>query len=79
MRGQAVEVASLAPGVIDTAMQGVVRASTPEDFVDVERFREMKARGELRPADAVAAEILALEQAGRLHGDSVLDLRALAS
>ena len=78
-RGQAVEVASLAPGVVDTGMQGVLRGSTAEDFVDVERFRQMKAMGELRPAEAVAAEILALEQAGRLQGDAILDLRTLAS
>ena len=36
-RRRPVEVASLAPGVIDTAMQGVVRSAAPEDFADVER------------------------------------------
>jgi benzil reductase ((S)-benzoin forming) len=79
-RGQRVHVVSLAPGVIDTPMQGVVRAMSPEDFVDVERFRKMKEEGALRPADDVARDILTLEAAGRLDGaEAVLDLRELAA
>jgi benzil reductase ((S)-benzoin forming) len=77
-RGLAIEVSSLAPGVIDTPMQGVVRDASPEDFVDVERFRAMKADGTLRPAADVAADILRLEAAGRLRGDPIQDLRQLA-
>jgi benzil reductase ((S)-benzoin forming) len=78
VRGLAIEAVSLAPGVIDTGMQGTVRSVSAEDFVDVERFRQMKAEGALRPADDVAADILAAESDGRLTGDAVLDLRALA-
>ncbi len=77
-RGLAVEVASLAPGVIDTAMQGTVRGASEADFADVERFRKMKAEGQLRPPADVAADILRLEAAGRLAGEeAVLDLRQL--
>lgn len=76
-RGLAIEVVSLAPGVIDTGMQGVVRALPAEQFADVERFRRMKAEGALRPADEVAGDILRLEAAGRLAGDPVADLRQL--
>jgi len=77
-RGLAVEVSSLAPGVIDTPMQEVVRGSASEDFIDVERFRAMKADGTLRPASEVAADILRLEAAGRLAGDALQDLRQIA-
>jgi benzil reductase ((S)-benzoin forming) len=76
-RRRPVEAVSLAPGVIDTGMQGVVRAVSADDFVDVERFRTMKAEGTLRPAEDVAADILRLEREGRLRGDAVLDLRQL--
>jgi len=77
-RGLAVEAASLAPGVIDTGMQGAVRGASAADFPDVERFRRMKAEGTLRPAADVAADILRLEAAGRLAGEeAVLDLRQL--
>ena len=78
VRGLAIEAVSLAPGVIDTGMQGTVRSVSAEDFVDVERFRQMKAEGALRPAEDVAADILAAESEGRLTGEAVLDLRALA-
>jgi benzil reductase ((S)-benzoin forming) len=77
-RGLAIEVASLAPGVIDTPMQATVRGASAEDFADVERFRAMKAEGVLRPAADVAADILRLEREGKLAGDPVLDLRQLA-
>jgi benzil reductase ((S)-benzoin forming) len=77
-RGLAVEVSSLAPGVIDTPMQAVVRGASAEAFRDVERFRAMKAEGALRPADDVAADILRLEAEGRLAGgDPIQDLREM--
>ncbi len=68
---------SLAPGVIDTPMQGVVRDLSAKDFADVERFRQMKAEGVLRAAEDVAADILRAEGEGRLKGDAVQDLRDL--
>jgi len=73
-----VEIVSLAPGVVDTPMQGVVRSTAAADFPDVEQFKRMKADGTLRPAADVAADILRLEGEGRLRGDAVLDLRQLA-
>jgi benzil reductase ((S)-benzoin forming) len=78
LEARAVEVVSLAPGVIDTAMQGVVRSASAQDFADVERFRQMKAEGTLRPAQEVAADILRAEAEGLLKGEAVLDLRQLA-
>ena len=77
-RGLAIEVTSLAPGVIDTAMQDTVRGASAETFVDVERFRKMKAEGTLRRAEDVAADILRLEASGKLQGDAVRDLRQIA-
>ena len=77
-RGHAVEAVSLAPGVIDTGMQEVVRGAPVEKFADVERFRTMKAEGTLRPAAEVAADILRLESEGRLKGEALQDLRQIA-
>ena len=78
-RGLAIEAVSLAPGVIDTPMQGIVRGAAAEDFADVERFRQMKDEGALRPAEDVAADILRAEADGRLKGGAILDLRELAA
>ena len=77
-RGLAIEVTSLAPGVIDTSMQATVRGASKEAFIDVERFIAMKDEGTLRPADDVAADILRLEAEGRLRGDPLRDLREIA-
>lgn len=77
-RGLAVDVVSLAPGVIDTGMQASVRATPHERFADVERFRRMKEEGLLRPAAEVAADILRLEAAGALKGEPLQDLRQIA-
>ena len=74
-----VQVVSLAPGVIDTPMQGVVRSATPEEFVDVERFRQMKADGELRDPVEVAAEILRHERSGKLFAEPIAVLRTLGA
>ena len=76
-RGAAVEVVSLAPGVVDTGMQGTVRGASPGDFPDVERFRRMKEEGTLRSPQDVAADILRLEGEGRLAGEPLGDLRQL--
>ncbi len=76
-RGAAVEVVSLAPGVVDTAMQGAVREASEAEFADVERHRRMKAEGLLRPAADVAADILRLEAAGRIAAEPVADLREM--
>jgi benzil reductase ((S)-benzoin forming) len=76
-RGHAVEVTSLAPGVIDTPMQAVVRSASQEAFRDVARFRAMKAEGVLRSPRDVADDILRVETAGRLGSETVQDLREL--
>lgn len=41
-------VCSLAPGVIDTDMQGEIRAATSDRFPEKERFVTMKREGQLR-------------------------------
>ncbi len=46
------------PGVMDTAMQALIRQQAPDDFPDVARFIRRQADGELRPPEAVAAAIL---------------------
>jgi benzil reductase ((S)-benzoin forming) len=77
--GSGVQFVSLAPGVIDTPMQAVIREAKPEEFGDVERFRQMKAAGELRDPGDVAADILSFEQSGKLFAEPVADLRSLGA
>jgi NAD(P)-dependent dehydrogenase (short-subunit alcohol dehydrogenase family) len=52
-------IVSLAPGVVDTDMQGELRASDPSGFPDIEQFRQLKASGQLATPEAAAARVLA--------------------
>lgn len=52
-------VCSLAPGVIDTAMQAQLRSADAAAFPDVQRFAQLHAQGLLTSADDAAAQVLA--------------------
>ena len=51
---------AVAPGVIDTDMQNRIRDCTPEDFPEVERFREMKRNEGFNTPGFVAEHLLAI-------------------
>lgn len=70
-------ICSLAPGVVDTGMQSIVRGSSEKDFPDVARFQAMKADGVLRDAHDVAREIIALIAGGKLTSGGNFDIREL--
>ncbi len=53
-------ICTLAPGVVDTAMQTTIRSISADAFPDVARFRDMKESGALRDATAVARDIISL-------------------
>ena len=74
-RGGRVTVLSIAPGVVATAMQEEIRATSERDFPDVARFVELHEGGDLREPKAVAAEIWSLLDRDLANG-SVLDLRS---
>lgn len=73
------QICSLAPGVIDTPMQGEIREKSAHDFPDVERFRAMKKDGALRDADDVARDIVTLIEQGRLTNGGNFDIREMTS
>ncbi len=51
---------AVSPGVIDTDMQAQIRASTPEQFPEVERFVQLYREGKLRSPSHVADFLLHL-------------------
>ena len=51
---------SVAPGVVDTDMQALIRDTPAERFPERERFVEMKREDSFNSADYVARELLAL-------------------
>lgn len=70
-------ICSLDPGVIDTPMQEQIRAKTEGEFPEVERFRQMKLQGALRPPDDVAAQILKLERSDAFQNGVIHDIREM--
>ena len=70
-------VCSLAPGVVDTKMQGFIRSVDEKQFPDVARFRAMKTDGALRDAHEVARDIVALIASGKLINGGNFDIREL--
>lgn len=73
-RGSRCRVISIAPGVVETAMQAQIRATSTSDFPDVARFIEMHDSRELRSPEIVAREIWELIL-GEPENGAVLDLR----
>lgn len=57
---QGLRVYSVAPGIIDTAMQARVRASAPEVFPAVDRFLEAERTGRFNTPEWVADALLEL-------------------
>lgn len=57
---QGLRALSLAPGVVDTDMQTLIRATPAERFPDLDRFVEMKRDNSFNSARYVAQELLAL-------------------
>ncbi len=51
---------SVAPGVVDTAMQETIRSTSAEHFPSVERFKERKRTGDFNSVGYVADELLAI-------------------
>ena len=70
-------ICSLAPGVVDTDMQGLIRGISEKDFPDVERFRALKADNALRDAHDVAREIVTLIAGNKLTNGGNFDIREL--
>lgn len=53
-KGREIRVFSIAPGVVDTEMQSIIRSTKKMDFSSIDRFLELKEEGQLRTPDEVA-------------------------
>lgn len=69
-------VTAIAPGVMDTDMQGEIREMTEEEFPRVERFRDLHEQGKLVAPEDAARRLWAAVESG-LESGSVIDLRDL--
>ena len=70
-----IEAYAIAPGIVDTPMQKVIRDAKPELFADHNRFVGYFEAGELRKADEVAQTIIHLLKNPELIAEKVFSLR----
>ncbi|HUY03680.1 MAG TPA: SDR family NAD(P)-dependent oxidoreductase [Rhodocyclaceae bacterium] len=68
-------IVSLAPGLIDTDMQAVIRAVPAEDFPAQPRFLALKASGQLASPASAAQRIVAYMDRSDFGARTVADLR----
>jgi len=75
-RPHGIRAYALAPGVIETGMQELIRRQDEKDFPDVDLFREMHASGDLLDPESPAPAVLRLAFGAPLPDDAVvLDVR----
>lgn len=70
-----VKVYSVSPGVIDTAMQGVIRSSKPENFSMYSRFKGLKDEEELIDPSITAGLIYKIISEPEYYSDNFINLR----
>ncbi len=75
MRGSGVKVFSLAPGVVDTAMQENIREADAERFSTVDKFREYKANNQLASPEEVGRKISSFLGNTDKYNDVIVDVR----
>lgn len=75
LRPNPARVVSLAPGVIDTDMQGELRAADAAGFPEQQNFIQLKAGGQLPTPQAAAARVLAFLQRDDFGREAVADVR----
>ena len=68
---------SIAPGIVDTEMQGEIRTLDEDDFPDRQRFIDYKNNGELSSPSDVAIKLLRIIQQPNIARDYVFSLRDL--
>ena len=74
-RENGAKIVSLAPGVIDTAMQAQLRAADAAGFPDQQRFIELHANAQLASAQSAAAKVLAYLARADFGKNPVADVR----
>lgn len=66
---------SLAPGIVDTGMQGEIRESNESDFPEIEKFKAFKEEGKLVSPKEVAEKIAYLFDHTELFNEVIQDVR----
>lgn len=70
-----IRIFSVAPGVVDTAMQAEIRSADGESFSSLSRFVELKEKNQLSSPSFAAGKIIELIQNAEKFDEVLLDVR----
>lgn len=79
INGSNLKVLSLAPGIIDTGMQSIIRSSDKNGFSNVERFIEYKANGDLAAPEQTAQKVFQFISNPELQNNVICSVRDLSN
>lgn len=75
---QPIDIVAIAPGIIDTDMQTVIRSSSAEAFPPLQRFLDYKEEGTLATPEETAERLIAYVQSDRMGTEPTADVRDLS-
>jgi benzil reductase ((S)-benzoin forming) len=70
-----VKCIAIYPGVVDTNMQTAIRKTTPTEFKNVQRFKDLKENNELYSPKFVADRIYHIDTSNVLENGAIVDIR----
>jgi benzil reductase ((S)-benzoin forming) len=70
-----VKCVAIYPGVVDTNMQTAIRKTTPTEFKNVQRFKDLKENNELYSPEFVADRIYQIDTSNALENGAIVDVR----
>ena len=71
-------LSAVAPGVVNTDMQGSIRASSKEDFPNVDRFIDLEKDGKLQSAEDTAKRLLNYLNSDEFGKEPISDIRNIS-
>lgn len=69
---------AVAPGVVNTGMQGSIRASSKEDFPNVDRFIDLEKDGKLQSPEDTAKRLLNYLNSDEFGKEPISDIRNIS-
>lgn len=70
-----IKATSIAPGIIDTEMQAVIRRSTEELFPNLDKFIDYKKTGKLSTSEDTATALINYLRSEKMGGVAITDIR----
>ena len=71
-------LSAVAPGVVNTDMQGSIRASSKEDFPNVDRFIDLEKDGKLQSTEDTAKRLLNYLNSDEFGKEPISDIRNIS-